>query len=280
MANILIDRELLQCAQWMDRARHGTMRAMNWLFLKGLARGQVHWDRQPAIFEERVAGAKVLMLDLPGIGEARDRPAPWKVGEIVEDLRERWLILRESSEALPNEPWSILAISLGGMILMEWVTRYPEDFERGVALVPSAANVSPPWKRLLLSTGPNYMRAVFAMNFSERERRVLAIVTNDDVRREELVAMNTKLAEVCPIPIPVANRQLTAATRWRAPAQLPIPVLFLGSFADHMVHPECTPVLAQRFDAPYRMHETAGHEIPHDDPWWVADRVAEWLAES
>ena len=212
------------------------------------------------------------------MGTARQLSAPWSVAGIVEDLRGRWLELRaEQPPDRADEPWAILAISLGGMVAMEWMHRHPDDFERGVVIVSSAANLSPPWRRLLPSCTPNYLRALFARDFPARERRVLAIITNDSERLGELVALNVELAEATPIPIPVANKQLLAATLWGAPSRLPVPVLFLGSDADHMVHPDCTPKLAARFGMPHRMHTWAGHEIPHDDPDWVAQQVADWI---
>lgn len=226
---------------------------------------------------DHVPGARVHFLDLPGIGEAVERRAPWRMAEIAEDLRERFLELRESGDVDASAPWAILGISLGGMIAMEWVKSHPTDFERAVIITSSAANLSPPWKRMLPSVGPNYIRAMFAKDAQETERRSLAITTNDLERRDELVAAYIEIGKTSPMPLKTINRQLTAAIRWRAPNHLPIPTLFLGTEADHMVHPTCTPALATHFDMPLRMHETAGHEIPHDDPFWLADQVADWM---
>ena len=253
------------------------MNPMNWLFLKGLARSQAHWDRQPGVFMEHVPGARVYSLDLPGIGEAAERRAPWRVAEIADDLRERFLELRQSGEVDASAPWAILGISLGGMVAMEWLKSYPADFQRAVIIISSAGNLSPPWKRLLPSAGPNYLRAMFAKDVMETERRSLAITTNDLERRDELIADYIEIGKTCPMPLQTIKRQLIAATRWRAPAHLPIPTLFLGTEADHMVHSTCTRALATHFGMPLRMHETAGHEIPHDDPVWLAKQVAGWM---
>jgi len=272
--------------------------AMDWLFLRGLARAAAHWDRQPAALEAALPGDRVHTLDLPGIATAVERRAPWSVAAMVGDLRERWLELRDGTPAAgplgqargertgagpsgePGRPWGILGISLGGMVAMQWLASHPTDFERGVVIVSSAANLSPPWRRMLPSCTPTYLAALFARDVEARERRILGVITNDDARRPGLVAKNVALAPTTPIPIPVAVRQLSAATVWRAPRTLPVPTLFLGSDADHMVHPGCTPKLATRFDMPCRMHPWGGHELPHDDPDWVAAQVAAWLAET
>jgi pimeloyl-[acyl-carrier protein] methyl ester esterase len=250
---------------------------VNWLFLKGLARGQVHWDRQPKVFEAHVPGSRVHTIDLPGIGEAHGLQAPWRMAEIVEDIRGRFQELRQGPDLDATQPWSILGISLGGMIAMEWITSHPREFENAVIITSSAGNVSPPWKRLLPSVGPHYIRAALTKDLVERGRRALTVTINNEERRDELVQSYLELAGECPMPFKVIQRQLVAATGWRAPKALPIPTLFLGSHADGMVHPSCTPALAARFAAPFRMHESAGHEIPHEDPSWIADQVAEWL---
>jgi len=246
---------------------------MNWLFVKGLARGQVHWDRLPEIFAQAVPEARVFFLDLPGVGEATDRKAPATVAGIVSDLRERFVALRESHEG----PWSILAISLGGMIAMEWAMRHPDDFERAVVIVSSATNVSPPWKRLMPETLPGYLRALGTSDLATRERITLGTITNFEEGRERLIEEWLKLTDVCPLPAAATAKQLLAASLWAAPDSLPIPTLFLGTDGDRMVHPSCTPKLAKRFGAPLVMHPDAGHEIPLDDPVWVADQVREWL---
>jgi alpha-beta hydrolase superfamily lysophospholipase len=242
---------------------------MNWLFLKGLARGQVHWDRQAEALSAALPEARVFFLDLPGVGEAVARPAPATVAAITADLRTRWVELAAENDG----PWAILAISLGGMLAMQWMTDFPGDFQRAVVIVSSAANVSPPWKRLMPATMPGFLRALVSSDIEKRERLVLGTITNDEAHFEPLVAKFIALAPTCPLPAHATLRQLLAASLWRAPASLPIPTLFLGSDADRMVHPSCTQELAERFAAPHEMHPTAGHEIPLDDPDWVATTI-------
>jgi hypothetical protein len=73
-------------------------------------------------------------------------------------------------------------------------------------------------------------------------------------------------------------RQLYAASRFRAPASLPLPTLALGTRGDRFVDPRCTERLAAHFGLPVRWHDTAGHDLPADAPEWVIEQVSAWVA--
>ena len=88
---------------------------MNWLLLRGLARDQRHWMDFGKIFEERLSGSRVFMLDMPGMGDQNKRPSPLTIPGIVDDLRHRWKQLDYDF----GGPWGILAVSLGGTAAAE-----------------------------------------------------------------------------------------------------------------------------------------------------------------
>ena len=134
------------------------------------------------------------------------------------------------------------------------------------------------FKRLLSSSVPNYLRALATRDFERRERLVLGMITNDAEHLEELVQQSVALAPSCPLPFAATTKQLLAASLWRAPEALEVPTLFLGTKGDRMVDPSCTLRLAAHFQAPVALHPWAGHEIPLDDPDWVAAKVRDWLA--
>jgi hypothetical protein len=54
-------------------------------------------------------------------------------------------------------------------------------------------------------------------------------------------------------------------------------VLVLSSTADRLVDTRCSAALAAAWLAPHYRHPWAGHDLPHDDAPWVAQRVAGWL---
>jgi pimeloyl-ACP methyl ester carboxylesterase len=71
---------------------------------------------------------------------------------------------------------------------------------------------------------------------------------------------------------------LLAAARYRAPRQAPgLPILLLASQHDKLVDSRCSQALAAAWRCPLEMHPTAGHDLPLDDPHWVAQQVLGWM---
>ena len=64
-------------------------------------------------------------LDLPGFGTEHARGSPSTAAGIAEDVRARWLALRETNPG----PWGLLGMSLGGMVTMAWCRAHPRDFD-------------------------------------------------------------------------------------------------------------------------------------------------------
>jgi hypothetical protein len=57
-------------------------------------------------------------------------------------------------------------------------------------------------------------------------------------------------------------------------------VLVLSSQGDRLVNPRCSARLASAWQAPHQQHPWAGHDLPHDDPDWLCQRLALWLGET
>src|SRR4029450_12531869 len=77
-------------------------------------------------------GERVLCLDLPGFGTEHARRSPWSIAGIADDVRERFLVERG------GDGWSVLGISLGGMVALDWCARHRGDFARCVTVNTSA----------------------------------------------------------------------------------------------------------------------------------------------
>jgi pimeloyl-ACP methyl ester carboxylesterase len=85
------------------------------------------------------------------------------------------------------------------------------------------------------------------------------------------------LAAVRPLPARTFFAQMAAAARWRVPARCGVPLLVLASQQDELTSVECSRALAAHLGAALRIHPSAGHDLPTDDPVWAAARVREWL---
>lgn len=253
---------------------------MNWLLLRGLAREQRHWASFGEIFARRLQvsdpSAKIFFLDLPGTGTEIARPSPLTIAAIRDDLRERWTPLRTKD----SEPWGILGVSLGGMLGIDWVAAYPDDFRAVVAVNSSAANLSPPWQRLKLGVIFAAAAAGRAANPEAKEMALLAMTTRlvkDPralARRWAALALDDELIRK------TMWRQLFAAFRFHCPAGVSVPALILVGAHDTFTDPRCSARLAARLHARIATHAEAGHEITLDDPEWVAEVVAKFSAVS
>ena len=246
---------------------------MNWLLFRGLAREQRHWGDFGGIFCDTVPGARAHFLDFPGVGTENDRPCPATVAEIREDLRRRWLDLRDEHDG----PWAILGVSLGGMVSMDWCAAHPGDFERLVVGNTSTGDLSAAHRRLSLDVVPQLLSAIFEADPVARERRVLGFTSHLCEDPDATARRAAQIAESAPIRRRTVFKQLLAAARFTTPAHIEPPTLILASARDAMADPTCALRLARHFEAPLVVHPTAGHDIGLDAPQWMARQIANWL---
>ena len=247
---------------------------MNWLFLRGLARESGHWAGFPAAFESIVPNARVHFLDLPGVGSESRRSSPVSISGIVDDLRGRWLSLRDEHEG----DWAVCAISLGGMVAMDWTERFPDDWSHVVLMNTSARNLGRVWHRLTPNGMKMLSRSLLTGDLSARENTVLDVTTNMVEDRDSLVESWVQIAEERPVRKRVALRQVLAATLYSAPASLKPPTLVLGGESDALVDIRCSKELSRRLGVPFRGHPDAGHDLGTDAPGWASEQVRDWLS--
>lgn len=241
-----------------------------WLFLRGLSREARHWLPFPETFEREVPGARVHLLDLPGAGTEWRRAAPLDVGAAVRDVRARWLRLREEHAG----PWSVLGISLGGMVTLRWIADFPGDFVRAVVVNTSAGDLSPPWGRMRLGVMPRIARALRTRDDVAREREVLRATTRLFQGADALARRWAEYHRHQPMTRLNVLRQLASAARFRSPARIDVPLLVVAGAHDPLARPECGLRIAAKYGARFELHPRAGHDLPLDDPPWLARRIA------
>jgi pimeloyl-ACP methyl ester carboxylesterase len=244
---------------------------MHWLFLRGLAREQRHYGSFPEIFERRI-GERPFLMDLAGFGTQAHRESPTTIQAITDDLRARFLEERPS-----DGPWSIFAISLGGMVALDWAARFPGEFRRVVVANTSAGDLSKPWERFSTRLWPR-LPGLVAGGSIGRERAILDITCNNPAVDKEALAQ--KWAAFFDERRPARAsfvRQLVAATRSRLADRIELPgserVHVLTSRADRLVSWRCSERVAQRLGARLDVHDEAGHDLSLDAPEWICDRI-------
>jgi pimeloyl-ACP methyl ester carboxylesterase len=237
-----------------------------WVLLRGLAREAGHWGDFAQRLRARLpAGDGVVALDLPGNGELWRERSPVSVSDMVHAARTR--IGRPP-------PYVLVALSLGGMVALEWARRYPQDLAGCVLVNSSFADVSPFWHRLQPRAALTLLGLLRpGLSPRDRERRVLALTSNEPVEPAVLQRW-IRCAENHPVSRANFLRQLRAAARFRAGANAPaVPLLLVASAQDRLASVQCSRALARRWGLPLQLHPTAGHDLPLDDPDWLLRRL-------
>jgi pimeloyl-ACP methyl ester carboxylesterase len=249
-----------------------------WVLLRGLSRESGHWGVFPEHLQRELRAlqpaTQVLLLDLPGTGTLRRQPSPTQVAAIVDACR------AELQRRGVSGPTSIIGMSLGGAVLTDWASRYPAEVEAGVLINPSLR----PFSELFRRPRPlNYLGlALLSLTrFSARlrEERVLRLTTRL-TPPQAVIDRWLELQRQRPVGVRNTARQLLASVRYRASRTRPAaPMLLLCSKADKLVDWRCSQAISRAWGAPLRLHTKAGHDLPLDDPQWVARTVAEWLRD-
>jgi pimeloyl-ACP methyl ester carboxylesterase len=248
-----------------------------WLLLRGLGREAEHWHDVPQALERAfgLSPGSVLCLDLPGTGTETHRSSPWTLGRTLEDIRQRWHEARSDDGA----PWGLVGISLGGMLVLEWTHRHPQDVAAVVAINPSDRRSGLWIERLRWQALPLMLRIAITRDLTRREELVLRLTTGvlAGARRKAILDERIAMARRNPTRAASVVRQLVAAAFWTAPTRVAVPGLVVGADGDRMVSPLCPIRLARNLDLPFTSHPKGGHDLPVDDPEWVCGRIVEWM---
>lgn len=243
---------------------------MTWVLLRGLAREARHWGGFPRLLESRL-GDRVVVLDAPGNGTRHRERSPASVARIAEACRDD--LMRRGIAP----PYNLMAMSLGAMVALEWSARWPHEVAGAVLINTSARGHAPLWKRLRPRNYATLARIVAARSRARREESVLTMTSNRAGEHAGVVEEWTAIGASAPVSPANALRQLAAAARFKPHRPRGVPMLFLVSERDGLVSAECSRRLAAAWRAPLAVHARAGHDLPLDDPGWVADQTVQWL---
>jgi pimeloyl-ACP methyl ester carboxylesterase len=258
----------------------------HWILLRGLAREARHWDDFPERLTKALAEqneiARVDALDLPGTGRFSEMKSPLSIGELTEFAREKFVEIRRKQRErgeIPSERTRLIAVSMGGMIAADWITRWPDDFREAILINTSFSGFSPVHHRLLPSAAKHLLSTLRPLSAVDRERLSMKLVSNlaDNETQEKIAERWSAFALERPFTLENFSRQLLAAARFRAPSEKPdVPVLVLSSAKDRMVSPECSREIVRRWKTDSAVHPTAGHDLTLDDADWVIEKILGW----
>ena len=252
-----------------------------WVLLRGLTREARHWGDMPLLLAQQLesidatdgaARPTVTTLDLPGNGVAASQTSPYSVHAMVEAARQHLA----ATGAKP--PYALLAMSLGGMVATDWAQRFPDEVARLVLINTSMRPYSRFTERLRPASWARV--ALLALRWRSAqpaEQTIHQLTCNREASRADDLARWLEIRKSAPVAAANALRQLVAAARFRSKPTPPrCPVLVLSSTLDRLVDAQCSAALATAWLAPHYRHPWAGHDLPHDDAPWVAQRIASW----
>lgn len=248
-----------------------------WVLLRGLVREQRHWGNFPDVLQSTFPDDEIKLFDFPGNGKRNTEKSAATITGMTDEVRS------SLSNHLSGQPVYIIALSMGAMVAVEWMNQHPEECAAAVLISTSLRGLNPFYHRLLPANYPTILKSlIFTEDIKQKENRILQMVSNitasDPAKSEAIVSHWIDYAKQYPVSAINGLRQLIAAMRFQVPAQQPdVPILVLGSQADHMVSPECSATLARYWHLPIETHATAGHDIPLDDAEWVCEKIIRWL---
>ncbi len=111
---------------------------------RGLIREKRHWGSFLVHLKETFPDALITTIDIPGAGDYFTSPSPLSIKGMVEQMRQDYLKRKTA-----DEDSHLVAISLGGMISVEWLKHYPNDFHRATLVNTSFGGISPLHHRLM-----------------------------------------------------------------------------------------------------------------------------------
>lgn len=244
--------------------------AEHFILIRGLIREAAHWGDFLPKLKTNFPKAHFHCIDIPGAGVHYQTLSPLTISGIVDRMREDFLALKLTS------PAHLIAISLGGMISVDWMRRYPQDFKTCVLMNTSFSDYSPVWKRLKPSAFLGLLPAPIQKGF-KKEHTILKTVSNLVHDYEKNAHFWHSITAERPVSVQNTFRQLLAATTFKTQGFKPtIPALILASTNDRMVNVDCSQAIARRWGVPIYENPTAGHDITLDAPDWVIAQLSSW----
>ncbi len=243
-----------------------------WVLLRGLTRGRHHWGEFPRIFQSGLAGARLITLDLPGNGDSHDQSSAVSIAAMVEQCR----CQLNGEDRLQGV--GLLAVSMGGMVAVQWAQHYPKELRCMVLINTSMRPFSPVYERLRPAAAWA-LACLLLRRASARtwEKTILALTSQHAGAAVLEQWVDLRLRQ--PVSASNALRQLWAAARFKASNQAPaVSVLVLASRQDGLVNVRCSRRLSEQWSADLELHDSAGHDLTLDDGPWVTGAVARWLA--
>lgn len=235
----------------------------NIVLIRGLLRDARHWGTFKNCLQSQFPHATIFTPDIPGNGHLYQQTSPACIPDMTDALRQQ--------VSMPG-PFKLIALSMGGMIAIDWMTRYPDEITDAVLVNTSVRPISPFYQRMRWTIYPAIIRMMLRSG-QQREAHILALTSNRHADNATLLSTWQTWQQACPVSTYSALNQLYAAARFSVTSKPKQPTLIISSKGDRLVSAKCSQQLAQSWQTKHIQHETAGHDLPLDEPIWLADVI-------
>lgn len=237
------------------------------VLIRGLMRESRHWGEFPIVLQQQFPNATILTPDIPGNGRLHHQTTPNTIQGITEQIRQHINV---------NEPVVLIGISMGGMIAIDWMTRFPVDIKSAVLINTSARPLSAFYRRLRWQTYPDIAKMLW-LSRSEQEKKILELTSNHHRDNDSLLNQWCLWQQQYPVSPKNAGNQLLAAARFSIQYTPQQPLLVATSTADRLVDYRCSLALHRHWNTAYAQHTSAGHDLTLDDPDWLVNQLQQWI---
>jgi pimeloyl-ACP methyl ester carboxylesterase len=241
------------------------MTTNNWIFLRGLTRGNAHWSQFPEIFLNQNPGCEIELLEIPGNGTVSEVPTSTDPLKVIEFIRNK------SQFCQQKKNFNLCGISLGGMIALKWAELYPSEVQSLSLINSSLRETSPFYQRLRPQCYLQILKAALSRSTTEQESLILQITSNNFESTKENIPSFAEFAEKHPVTIKNLINQLILANKITIQKNPALPMKVIWSERDRLVNNLCSQKIALKLNAKTYIHPTAGHDLPLDAPDWLSN---------
>ncbi|GAB1620681.1 alpha/beta hydrolase [Agarivorans albus] len=242
------------------------------VLVRGLIREKRHWGQFRELLQQAFPERTIVSFNVPGNGHLYRLKSADSICQMRQSLRIQLRLQNVNIDCI-----DIVAISLGGMLAVDWANKFSDEVNSLVLINSSNAAFSPFYRRLNWRIYPSLLSAICTQSTVSRQRKILALTTNFPQQHQQVLCSWVSWAKQYPVSLENAYLQLKAAAAFKAPNKPNQAMLILNSHRDKLVDCSCSEQLAKRWQADFKQHPTAGHDLPLDAPLWTVKQIQQWL---
>ncbi len=245
----------------------------DWVLLRGLCRGSFYWHQFPKHLKSAFPRTKLYAPDLAGNGERYRETSPKSIKGMVDNYRAA--LPRAISNSNIKTKHNIIALSLGGMVGLQWLKEYPEEVNKLIVINTSVRQLTAFYERIQLSALKQLFLA-HKTDLKHFEASVLQLTSNMQHSNTDLMTEWYSYTKQHPVSSSNSLRQLWAAARFTLPLFSEHErqrIIVVQSLGDCLVAPSCSQRLAQELQAEHWVHPDAGHDLTLDGGEWLINKL-------